>query len=153
MTLAVTRLQPADRPRWTELWREYLAFYGTVLPETVYDHTWARLLADAEMHGFAARDGDGRILGITHFLYHAHGWTTARACYLQDLFVDAAARGQGAGRLLIEAVAEHARTHGADRLYWLTQDHNATARSLYDRIASHRGFIKYDYPPLLTPAT
>ena len=68
------------------------------------------------------------------------------ACYLQDLFVDPATRGKGAGRALIEAVATKAREHGADRLYWLTQDHNAEARQLYDRLAKTRGFIKYDYP-------
>ena len=147
--MRITRLLEADRPRWAELWREYLTFYDTVLPEAVYDHTWARLLADREMHGFGARDDAGRLHGITHFLYHAHGWTTHRACYLQDLFVDAPSRSQGAARRLIEAVADHSRSHGADRLYWLTQDHNATARRLYDRIAAHRGFIKYDYPTLL----
>ena len=147
MTLAVSPLTEADRPRWTELWRGYLAFYETELPAAIYDHTWSRIMADTEIHGFAARGPNG-IVGITHFLYHAHCWTTARACYLQDLFVDSAARGQGAGRLLIEAVADHARTHGADRLYWMTQDSNATARQLYDRLAAHRGFIKYEYPPL-----
>lgn len=148
MTVAVTRLGPEDRSRWTELWTGYLAFYHTVLPQAVFDGTWTRLLADTELHGLAARDGDGRIVGITHFLYHAHCWTPHRACYLQDLFVDAAARGHGAGRTLIDAVAAHARTQGADRLYWLTQDTNATARRLYDTLAVQRGFIRYEYPPL-----
>ena len=30
--------------------------------------------------------------------------------------------------------------------YWMTQDHNATARALYDKLATHHGFIRYDYP-------
>ena len=147
MTLATTPLLESDRPRWTELWRAYLAFYETELPDATYDHTWSRIMADSGIHGLAARGPEG-IVGITHFLFHPHGWTTACACYLQDLFVDAAARGQGAGRLLIEAVAERARAGGADRLYWTTQDGNAPARLLYDRLATHRGFIKYEYPPL-----
>ena len=70
----------------------------------------------------------------------------APACYLQDLYVDGAARGQGAGRALIEAVAAHARERDSARLYWLTQDHDAAARQLYDRIAKHSGFIRYEYP-------
>ena len=27
----------------------------------------------------------------------------------------------------------------------MTQDHNETARLLYDRLAKHNGFIRYDY--------
>jgi GNAT superfamily N-acetyltransferase len=144
MSLTITPLHPADRPRWTELWRAYLAFYETILSQEVYDHTWSRIMADESIHGLAARTADG-IVGITHYIFHAHGWTLAHACYLQDLFVDPAVRGTGAGRALIEAVAVKAREHGADRLYWTTQDSNATARQLYDRLAKNRGFIKYDY--------
>lgn len=149
--IEITALTAVDRPRWTELWRGYLAFYETILPSEVYDHTWHRILADESIHGLAARTPNG-IVGITHFLFHAHGWTLQHACYLQDLFVDPAARGTGAGRKLIEAVAVKAREHGADRLYWMTQDTNTTARRLYDRLAKTRGYIKYDYPPLTGPA-
>ena len=67
-------------------------------------------------------------------------------CYLQDLFTAPEARGKGVARALIEAIAVEARTHGAARYYWLTQDHNATARALYDRVARHNGFLRYDYP-------
>lgn len=145
MSLAVTPLAEADRPRWTELWRQYLEFYDTTLPPETYDRTWSRLLAGDGVHGLAARNEAG-IVGITHYLFHAHCWTAGPACYLQDLFVDGGARGLGAGRALIEAVAEAARAAGADRMYWQTQHHNATARLLYDRLAKHNGFIRYDYP-------
>ena len=142
--IEVTRLRPEDRPRWSELWRAYLAFYDTVLPDKQYDDTWARLLHDTAVHGLAARRG-GAIVGITHFLFHAHCWTTAPACYLQDLYVDPAARGTGTGRALIEAVAGRARERAATRLYWLTQDNNETARRLYDALAKNSGFIRYEY--------
>lgn len=144
MSIQVSRLHPEDRPRWAELWRAYLAFYETAVPEDQYDDTWARLLHDTSIHGLAARR-DGALVGITHFLFHAHCWTTMPACYLQDLYVDEAARGIGAGRALIEAVAESARERAASRMYWLTQDSNATARRLYDAIAKDSGFIRYEY--------
>ncbi len=70
----------------------------------------------------------------------------ALVCYLQDVYVDSAVRGQGAGRTLIEAVAAHARERDGARLYRLTQDHNAAARQLYNRIAKHSGFTRYEYP-------
>ncbi len=143
--LQISPLTPADRPRWTELWTAYLAFYKTTLPPEQFDHTWARLLAGRELHGLGARR-HGTLIGLTHFLYHPHAWSSSPACYLQDLFVDAALRGTGAGRALIEAVAVQARQAGASRLYWLTQDSNAVARQLYDRLARHTGFLRYEYP-------
>ena len=144
MEIEVSRLHPQDRPRWADLWQAYLAFYGTALPDEQYEDTWVRLLQDTSAHGLAAWRG-GSIVGITHFLFHAHCWTTASACYLQDLYVDKSARGAGAGRALIEAVAARARERAASRMYWLTQDHNAPARRLYDAVAKDSGFVRYDY--------
>ncbi len=143
--MIVSPLEPADHARWAELWQGYLTFYETSLPPAIYGHTWSRLMAGSELHGLAART-DAGIVGITHYLFHPHAWSIGPACYLQDLFVDQAIRGSGAGRALIEAVARKAREAGAERLYWTTQDGNATARQLYDRLAKYRGFIKYEYP-------
>ncbi len=144
-TLEVTGFDADDRARWTELWRAYLTFYEVSLPDEVFDRTWTRLLQGSELHGLAARV-DGGIVGLTHFLFHGSAWTTTPVCYLQDLFVDESARGLGVARALIEAVAARARDRASARMYWLTQDHNKTARQLYDRIATNSGFIRYEYP-------
>jgi GNAT superfamily N-acetyltransferase len=58
---------------------------------------------------------EGRLVGIAHFLFHSNIWRD-EVCYLQDLFVDEAARGQGAARALIDAVAAAAKKHGASLL-------------------------------------
>ena len=141
----ITPLHHEDEPRWAELWRAYLAFYKTALPAEQFADTWSRILHGTQLHGLAARQA-GAIVGITHYFFHPTAWTTARLCCLQDLYVDEAARGTGTGRALIEAVAEHAREHGAVRLYWHTHENNAVARRLYDRLALNRGFIRYEYP-------
>ena len=138
-------LQPEDRQRWTELWTDYLTFYATTLPAEVFDNTWTRLLSGHEIKAYAAREGS-TIIGITHFLRHPSAWTLHPVIYLQDLFTDAAYRGRGVARALIAAVAEDARKGGSTRLYWLTQSDNARARLLYDRLAKHTGFIRYEYP-------
>jgi GNAT superfamily N-acetyltransferase len=85
------------------------------------------------------------LVGITHYLFHAHAWMRQEVCYLQDLFVDASIRRHGCGRKLIETVAAIARERGCARLYWTTKEDNTVARSLYDRIAQFNGFIRYDY--------
>jgi ribosomal protein S18 acetylase RimI-like enzyme len=55
-------------------------------------------------------------------------------------------RGKGVGRALIETVAAEARRQGAARYYWLTQEHNAVARVLYDKVAKYNGFLRYEFP-------
>ena len=142
--MIVSPLVETDRPRWTELWRDYLAFYETTMPEIQYDYTWSRIMAGM-IHGLTAQI-DGHPIGLVHFLYHESGWTMAPVCYLQDLYVDPAARGTGAGRALIEACAAEARAQGSTKLYWLTQSDNVPGRHLYDRLAAHSGFIRYEYP-------
>lgn len=141
----ITRMTEADRPRWTALWTAYLDFYHTTLPPAVFDATWARLMAGGPIHGFLYHH-EGRAMGLVHYLFHPHGWSLQSACYLQDLFIDPALRGTGAGRALIEAVAKASQDEGAARLYWLTQSDNAVGRRLYDRLAKHSGFIRYEYP-------
>lgn len=142
--IEVGSLSEDDRTAWEELARGYKAFYETVVPDEGYEQTWRRLLDGDDLHGFGARL-NGRLVGIVHFLFHATFWA-ADACYLQDLFVDEAARGHGAARALIERVAEDARAQGASRLYWTTKHDNETARVLYDKVAHFHGFIRYDYP-------
>ena len=137
-------LQAADRARWDVLARGYKTFYETVLSDDEYDTTWTRLLRSDGVYGLGAQI-DGHLVGIAHYMFHTSAWT-ADACYLQDLFVDEAVRGQGVARALIEQVAQAARERGAPRFYWLTQQNNATARTLYDKVAQYKGFIRYDYP-------
>jgi GNAT superfamily N-acetyltransferase len=86
---------------------------------------------------------DGQLIGIVHYLFHRSTWTIGDYCYLQDLFTAPEARRSGAGRALIEAVVARARAAGASRVYWLTHETNATARSLYDQLADRSGFIQY----------
>jgi GNAT superfamily N-acetyltransferase len=142
--MVINALQASDYPAWQRLAEGYNTFYERELPLASYQRTWQRLLQGDGIHGFAARV-DGRLLGITHYLFQPNIWASD-VCYLQDLFVDEAARGQGLAQALIEQVAQVAQAKGAAKLYWLTHHTNARARRLYDRVAQHHGFLRYDYP-------
>ena len=136
-------LAPTDRPAWDELWTGYCSFYETDLAPEITEITWARFFDPAEpMAALVATDGD-RLVGLVHLVFHPSTWVAGTTCYLEDLFVIDAGRGRGVGRLLIEAAADLARARGAERLYWLTHETNATARALYDRVAERTGFIHY----------
>lgn len=144
MTCDIRPLHPDDAPEWRRLWTAYLAFYESTVSEDVYASTFARLLGDdpRDFNGLIA-EVDGKPVGLTHYLFHRHAWKIENVCYLQDLYADEAVRGQGVGRALIEAVYAAADAAGAPTVYWATQDFNAPARRLYDRIGHKTPFIKY----------
>lgn len=144
MILRVVPLEPIDRSTWEVLARGYKEFYSTVISDSDYEMTWNRLLLQDGVYGVGAKV-DGQLVGICHYLFHTSAWATT-VCYLQDLFVSPASRGRGVARSLIEHVAESSRARGALRMYWLTQEHNAAARDLYDKVAKFNGFIRYDFP-------
>ena len=140
-------LRAEDRAAWATLWRDYLAFYETELPDAVYDSTFARMLGgDPQDFCGLVAEQDGQLVGLTHYLFHRHGWKVENTCYLQDLYTVPEARGSGVGRALIEAVYAEADRAGAPSVYWLTQDFNHNARKLYDRIGTLTPFIKYQRP-------
>ncbi|KPA22887.1 Acetyltransferase (GNAT) family protein [Shimia sp. SK013] len=146
-TVSVRPLSTADEADWRRLWTDYLTFYETSAPEEVYETTFARLLGD-DPQDFTCliAEVDGTPVGLTHYLFHRHAWKIENVCYLQDLYADPAVRGQGIGRALIEAVYAAADAAGTQSVYWLTQDFNATARQLYDRVAVKTPFIRYQRP-------
>jgi len=140
----IRALKESDRPAWATLWKGYLGYYETELPPEMYDIAFNRMLSGSEheFHGLLALKG-GEPVGLVHYLFHRHGWKVEPVVYLQDLYVNHAARGTGAGRALIEAVYTAADAAGSPSVYWLTQDFNKTARTLYDRIGTQTPFIKY----------
>lgn len=144
MTLAIRTLEARDEPEWRRLWTDYLTFYEATVGEDVYRATFARLLSGGanEYRGLLAEQ-DGRPVGLVHYLFHRHCWRVEDVCYLQDLYADPDVRGSGVGRALIEAVYTAADAKGCPTVYWMTQDFNAKARKLYDRIGKATPFIKY----------
>ncbi|MGK2933556.1 MAG: GNAT family N-acetyltransferase [Solirubrobacterales bacterium] len=78
-----------------------------------------------------AWDGDG-LVGFGCFYRHKSSLTATNIVLMNDLYVDEAARGKGAGRALIEAGMELARESGASHLTWATAPDNKTAQALYD---------------------
>ncbi len=144
MQTTIRPLHPQDRNAWRALWTAYLDFYETSVSEDVYQATFARLTDgdNTRQNALLAVQGDTPV-GLVHYIYHPHNWRIEDVCYLQDLYADPSVRGTGVGRALIEAVYEAADANGTPSVYWTTQDFNAEARKLYDRIASLTPFIKY----------
>lgn len=144
MSLVIRPLAAEDEAVWRKLWSEYLEFYESGVTEEVYTTTFQRLIDPARTQQNAlVAEQDGEVIGLVHYIYHAHNWKVEDVCYLQDLFVSADVRGTGAGRALIEAVYAAADENGTPTVYWMTQEFNENARKLYDRIGQLTPFIKY----------
>ena len=149
LPLTVRPIASADRAAWEPLWAGYNAFYDragpTALAPGITQTLWERLFDPAEpVHALVAEQA-GELVGLVHYLFHRSTSRIEPVCYLQDLFTSPAARGRGVGRALIEGVYARAHEAGAKRVYWQTRDTNTAGRLLYDKVATHAGFIVYSH--------
>jgi ribosomal protein S18 acetylase RimI-like enzyme len=84
-------------------------------------------------------------------------WSDALECYLAELYVVPALRGNGRGRALMEAALEHARERGADHMDLGTSEDDIAARALYESLGFYNreggtaGPVTYFYERELPP--
>lgn len=142
----IAHATPADEADWTRLWSAYVRFYKSHVPDGVTRATWRRILdEDHVFRCYIARDSEqeGRAVGFALHWPHPSSWCAVGDMYLEDLYVDADARGQGVGRALIEKIIDAAKAEKYDRVYWMTEVTNTTARTLYDKLARDDNHIRY----------
>jgi len=142
----ISPLVLADHDDWVPLWRDYLRFYESELPDEVTAIAFSRLVERDGMYGALARDHHDRAVGLVHWTTHSSTWDPGGYCYLEDLLVAPEVRGGGVGQALIAHVRDWAGAAGCGKVYWLTQETNAVARAMYDRVAQLSGFVHYEIP-------
>lgn len=146
--IRIAALTEQDFEAWLDLWQGYLTFYETSLPLQITNSTWQKLMdSNTPVFGFGAFQEDSleknKLVGIVHTVIHPNTWNATDCCYLEDLFVSESVRGQGIGRALIEHIYQFASEKNCNRIYWVTQDNNQTARRLYDTLATQTDMIQY----------
>ena len=134
---------PSDEASWRSLWRAYCDFYQANVSDEVSTRTWQRILNPDSAVMCIVAEIDGRVVGFANCVVHENTWETQPVCYLEDLFVEPAARGRGAARALLEWLRNAMRAEGWARVYWVTQADNAAARALYDQFTAADGFVRY----------
>ena len=143
MSISIRAALPEDKQRWLVLWQGYLDFYQTELSTEQSELTWQRILDPEFNMKCALAIDDGVIVGFTTYSLQNSTWSENGHCYLEDLFVDLTVRGKGVGRALIEYVKSYAIANKCSRLYWNTDEDNATARKLYDSYTLESGKRQY----------
>ena len=143
MTLELRDASPRDETAFRSLWTQYLAYYKVALTPKVTTATWSRLMDPASPVKVRLAVAGGTVMGFAIHLHHPSTWVATEDCYLEDLFVTDASRGQGLGRALIDDLIAIARAKGWSRLYWHTDETNTRARALYDQYVASDGHIRY----------
>ncbi len=90
----------------------------------------------------AERDGD--VIGYTYAGVEGTDYMSLRgpAGVLYDIVVDPAHRGQGVGRMLLDATLDALNARGAPRVVLSTAEQNHSAQRLFDRAGFRRTMIE-----------
>ena len=143
--MQVRPISNEDRLRWEALYRGYAAFYKVDTDATKLQTLFDWLLDPSHVcEGVVALAEDGGLAGLAHFRAMPSPLRGAEAGFLDDLFVDPAQRGKGAGAALLHHLDGIAAARGWPVTRWITQDNNYRARGLYDGLSTRTGWITYE---------
>ena len=137
MSLTVRPAHPGDAPAM-------LAFILALAEYEKLRHEADLTLWDVEMSFFGVApkvfcdiaELDGRPVGFAVWFYSYSTFRGRHGIWLEDLFVDEAARGHGAGKALLAGLARRCRDEGLPRLDWSVLDWNAPSIAFYDSLGA-----------------
>lgn len=107
-------------------------------------HEVEATVARIQQHGFGRRryfetllcfDGR-RPVGFALYFFTYSTFLARPTLYLEDLFVTPDARGRGAGKALLAALARIAGRRGCGRMEWAVLDWNTPAIGFYERLGA-----------------
>lgn len=96
----------------------------------------ARLFGDDPKVFAHIASQDDKAVGIAVWFFNFSTWTGRHGIYLEDLFVDPAARDGGIARALFEALGAEAKANDCARIDWNVLDWNERAKGFYRRIGA-----------------
>ncbi|MHC1682781.1 MAG: N-acetyltransferase family protein [Clostridiaceae bacterium] len=145
-SIMIRQALPKDEQEWRDMWLMYNKFYGAVISKEITTALWQRILDQASPIGALIAENENGIMGFANFVLHEYTWSSGYACLMDDLFIIPKMRGRGAATMLISTLIKMGKEKGWTRIYWMTRDGNASARSLYDKFCYNDGFVRYTIP-------
>ena len=143
--LEIIRAGLEDVPRLVPLFGGYREFYRTEPDAAAQQKFLEDRLSGDESVIFIAQAESGRAVGFTQLYGSFSSVSMASIWILNDLYVDSAIRGTGAGRALLEHAADFARETGAIRLELRTEVTNERAQAVYEAVGWERNTTFYQY--------
>ena len=97
------------------------------------DAAAARFVADFAAHRFEllVADADGAVIGYALYFFTYSTFLAQASLYLEDLFVEPAARGRGIGERFMRRLANEAVQQRCGRFEWTVLDWNVRAQKFY----------------------
>jgi GNAT superfamily N-acetyltransferase len=129
--MSVRQATAADAGDIARLLHDFNTEYGEPTPGVEALAQRMRELLAGDTVVLLAGDGPD---GLAVLRLRSSIWTAGLECYLAELYVVPALRGQGRGRALMEAALELARKRGADWMELNTDEGDVAARALYERL-------------------
>lgn len=128
---------PTDLAAVTRLVGGFRDFLGSTGPNNAeLEITAAQLLGERSTEFLLIGDPE---VGFAQLRFRLSVWTGSEDAWLEDVFVDEAARGKGYGRILVTAAVERARSRGCGRIQLDANRDNEPAIRLYESIGFENG--------------
>lgn len=128
-------LSDADVATAARLLWDFNEEYGDPAPPLATLTARLRALMESGETAVALADDD---LGVAVLRLRENLWSDARECYLAELYIVPARRGQGLGRALLGHALDLARERGCDRIELGTSEDDVAARKLYTKMGFTR---------------
>lgn len=137
-------VEESDWDAWTRLFAGYCEFYEQAVTAEHLRRIWSWIGAGEVFALLAVPAGLGEPVGLAHLRPWVRPLRGEVAGYLDDLFVDPAARGEGVVEVLFEGIDAVAKREGWQLVRWATAPDNHRARRVYERVAKRTDWITYD---------
>ena len=143
MNRPTCRIEAASTAQLTELSRLYIA-YRVFYSEAPEDERATAFIRDRVMQSsgryfLAWNDHHG--IGFMHLMPSTNTLAMRPIWFLEDLYVDPPARGQGVATALLSYAEEFARSTGAERLTLATAHDNLAAQHIYKKM----GYVREEH--------
>ena len=138
------RIEAASTACLTELSRLYIAYrvFYCEAPEHERAEAFIRdRVTQSSGRYFLARDNNSRAIGFMHLMPSTNTLAMRPIWFLEDLYVDVSARGQGIATALLRYAEEFARSTGAERLTLATAHDNLAAQHIYKKL----GYVREEH--------
>ena len=136
MAIELVRPSASLKPGWRSLYDGYATFYKREMTDEIANNVWAWITsAEHELEGIIAVTDKGPV-GLAHYRRMPSPLRGADIGFLDDMFIEPDARGQGIAEKLFDHLREIAAQRRWDMIRWITADDNYRARGVYDKVAS-----------------
>jgi RimJ/RimL family protein N-acetyltransferase len=142
--LTIRAAETKDFQDWSQLYKQYLDFYQTMLSSDQLVTMWNWFFdAGNKIYCYIAFVKDNPV-GLVHFREFLRPIKASIGIFMDDLFVTPTHRSQGVAQNLIKSVEEFALQKNVHLVRWITADDNQKAMSIYDKLASKTKWVTYD---------